>query len=339
MAIEAYETSELLTVVENLPPVQSYWLDLYFNRQFNSDSEWIDLDLIDRGRRLAPFVAPNVQGQPMVSQRDYTRRFKPAYIKPKDPVDPARAMVRRAGEQWGGSLSPQEREDLIVADIFRVHDESIRRRWEWMACEAIKFGQVTVEGENYPSRTVVFGRASTHTVTLSGTARWNQTGSDPIADITAWAVLMQRSGRPARRLTMGVNASVSFFSNAKVKELFETRRGSTFTAESRIASGETAVYHGTLPGGIELWTYHDFYENNDGTEIEFLDANAVVLTGNPEGVRAFGAIMDSRAGYQPLAMFPKMWYSEDPSGLFAMTQSAPLMIPTRPNSTLYAVVQ
>ena len=340
MAIQPYETSELLGVVENLEPLNTYWLDLFFPRVFTSDSEWIDLDLVDRGKRLAPFVAPNNQGQPMVSRREYTRRFKPAYIKPKDPVDPARVLVRRAGEGWGGTLSPQQREDAIVADYLDEHRTSIIRRWDWMAAEAIKFGQVTVEGENYPSRTVFFGRAATHTIALSGAARWNQGTSDPIADLTAWAQLMHRSGRPASRLTMGLNAAASFFGHAKVQALLETRRGSTFAVESKIVTGETSVYHGQLPGSsIGIYTYNDTWEDNDGNEQIFLDPNALVLTGDPEGVRCFGAIMDSKAQYNSLPMFPKMWYQEDPSGLFVMTQSAPLMVPTRPNSSMYVTVQ
>jgi hypothetical protein len=32
-------------------------------------------------------------------------------------------------------------------------------------------------------------------------------------------------------------------------------------------------------------------------------------------------------------MFPKMWRENDPSAEFVMTQSAPLMVPLRPNST------
>lgn len=341
MAIEPYETSELLTVVENFPPINNYWLSLGFSRVATFQSEWIDLDLVDRENRLAPFVAPNNQGQPMVAQRRYSRRVKAAYLKPKDPIDPARLLVRQAGEAWGGSLTLQEREDAIVADTFAEHDRMIRRRWEWMACEAIKFGQVTMVGENYPESTVVFGRSSSHTVALTSTARWNQpTTATPLDDIQNWVTLMYASGRPARRLTMGSNASKSFFATDQVKAELDLRRGSSWNPEVRIIDGQAAVFHGRLPGSnIEIWTYHDTYVDNDGAAKDFLDPNAIVLTGDPEGVQCFGAILDAKAGYQSLPIFPKMWYSEDPSGLFCMTQSAPLMVPTRPNSTFYATVQ
>src|SRR5690606_20901096 len=52
--------------------------------------------------------------------------------------------------------------------------------------------------------------------------------------------------------------------------------------------------------------------------------------------RAFGAIMDKKAGWRATPVFPKMLEQEDPSAVYRMTQSAPLMIPTRPNATLTA---
>ena len=45
-------------------------------------AEYIDFDIVDKARRLAPFVAPNVQGQPMLARRESIRKFKPAYLKP-----------------------------------------------------------------------------------------------------------------------------------------------------------------------------------------------------------------------------------------------------------------
>lgn len=339
MAIEIQETHELVRVIENFPPVNTYWLDLCFPNAHYSQSEWIDFDLIDKGKRLAPFVAPNVQGQPMLQRRESIRKFKPAYLKPKDPVDPARLIRRRAGEAIGGEMTLQEREDAIVADILSDHRDMIWRRWEWMACEAVSKGQVTVAGENYPTRTVGFGRSASNETTLTLTNRWGEADADIYANIKAWTAQVFRSGRRATRITMGSNASGAFFEDAKIVDMLNTRRGSDAKLESYNFDGsKVAVFHGTLPGGIEVWTYNDVYEDNDGFEQEFLDPNDVVITGDVEGIRCFGAIMDRKAQWASLAMFPKMWEQEDPSGLFLMTQSAPLMVPGRPNASFRATV-
>lgn len=341
MAFEIYETHELLEVLDNTPPPSSYFLDAFFQREHASDSEFIDFDLIDRGRRLAPFVAPNVQGQPMLQQGYGTRKFKPAYIKPKDAVDPRRVLMRRAGERLGGSMTPQQREDAIIADIQVSHREMIYRTMEWMAASAVIDGQVVVEGENYPSRTVQFGRSAGNTETLSGTALWSASATaKPLDDVERWARQIQRSGVKANRLTLSPSTAAAFFATDQVKAEFETRRGTAFgeNFERNNLSGDTVVYHGVLPGGISVYTYSDFYEDNMGEEQPFMPDQVALLTGNVEGIRAFGAIMDRGAAWRSLPIFQKMYEQDDPSGLFLLSQSAPLMVPLRPNASFRANV-
>ena len=341
MAFEIYETHELLEVLTNIPPLPSYFLDTFFRAEHLSDSEFIDFDLVDRGRRLAPFVAPNVQGQPMLQNGYSTRQFKPAYIKPKDPVDPRRVLLRRAGEAYGGSMSPQQREDAIIADIQVSHRDMIHRTWEWMAAQAIIDGQVVVEGENYPSRTVQFGRSAANSDVLTGTAMWsNPTTAKPLDDVKRWATQVQRSGVKANRLTLSPDSAAAFFATDQVKAEFETRRGTSFgqNFERNDLSGDTVTYHGVLPGGIEVVTYSDIYEDNMGDEQPFMPSNVALLTGNPDGLRAFGAVMDRKAEWRSVPIFQKMYEQEDPSGLFLLSQSAPLMIPRRPNATYKATV-
>lgn len=342
MAFEIYETHELLGVLDNTPPPASYFLDQFFTSVHTSESEWIDFDLVDGNRRLAPFVAPNVQGQPMLQHGYATRKFKPAYIKPKDLVDPRRVLMRKAGEKLGGSLSPAQREDAIIADIQTSHRAMIYRTWEWMAASAIINGQVVCEGENYPSQTVAFGRSAGNTETLAGGAMWsNPTTAKPLDDIKRWSTQVLRSGVKANRLTLSPDSATAFFATDQVKAEFETRRGTSFgqNFERNDLSGDTITYHGSLPGGIEVVTYSDIYEDNMGDEQPFMPDNVALLTGNVEGLRAFGAIMDRSAGWQPLPIFQKMYEQDDPSGLFLLSQSAPLMIPRRPNASFKAIVK
>lgn len=342
MAFDLYSTHDLLGVLDNNGPEETrYFLDTFFQAEYTSTSENIDFDELDKERRLAPFVSPLVQGQPMLIRGYQTRSFKPAYLKPKNALDPAANFRRRAGERYGGEMTPKEREDAIIAQTLLMQRESCIRRWEWMAAQAAQFARVTVEGENYPTQIVDFGRDPGNTVTLTGGAQWSQSATaKPLDDITTWARRIQRSGRKARRLTMGLQASAAFFATEQVKAEFETRRGTSFGAqiERNQLLGDSLTYLGSTPDGIELYCYHDFYHDNDGTEVPYMAENAVLLSGDIQGVRAFGAIIDNKSNYQALPIFPKMWESEDPSGIFLMTQSAPLMVPLNPNASVYATV-
>lgn len=337
MAFEILETHEMLEVVRTIPPLRTYWLDAFFPRVHQSQSEWIDFDIIDKGKRLAPFVAPNVQGQPMVQRGFSTRKFKPAYLKPKDPVDPARLVTRQAGEAFLGEMSLQQREDAIVADILADHRDMITRRWEWMACQAVKDGAITIEGDNYPRVTLAFGRHADNTEVLLTTEGWNQTTGLPLTNIETYMTGMQlRSGGYApTRITFSPEAWTAFIENPQTVAMMETRRGSTMTVESSPGNGEPVRFAGSLPNGVELWVYNDTFEDNNGVEQRFLAAGEIVLSSPAvDGVRAFGAIMDRKANYNAQPIFQKMWEQDDPSGLFIMSQSAPLMVPRRPNASM-----
>jgi hypothetical protein len=336
MAFENLETHEMLEVVRRLPLPFNYFLQKFFPRSHTSQSETIEFDLVDKDNRLAPFVAPNVQGQPMVQSGFRTRKFKPAYLKPKDPVDPARLVLRQAGEAIGGNMTLQQREDAIVADILNDHNSMIRNRWEWMGARAVIDGSITIEGENYPRVTLAFGRHADHTITLLAGAGWNEATGTPLDDIAEWSAMMFiNAGVPLTDITFSPEALSAFLSNPQVVAMMETRRGSTMSVESSPGNGEPFRFVGRLPNGTALWEYNAQYKDNNGTLQRVLAAGEIVFSnpGGVRGVQAFGAIMDRRAQYQSLPIFPKMWESEDPSGLFLMTQSAPLMVPMVPNAT------
>lgn len=342
MAIGIYETADLLKVIRTVKAPTSYWLDLCFPTVVPFTTKEIDFDYVDKNRRLAPFVAPTAQGVPLKQQGYLTRRFTPAYIKPKDPVDPARVLHRQAGEALMGELSPQQREDLIVADILENQRFAIERRWEWMAAEALINGAVTVSGPDYPTMSVSFGRDASMAKNLTAGNRWSEATSKPLKDIENWMQEMHRlCGYTPTRITMGINAWDAFINHADVQKMLETRRGSVNTGEMGPGKGLPWQFRMSLAsaGGLEIWTYNDIYEDDAGNQVNYLDQDTVVMTSPAvEGVRAFGAIMDRKAGYAAGPMFPKMWEQEDPSALYLMTQSAPLMVPTRPNASLKAKV-
>ena len=185
MQFDILETHELAGVIRTLAPPSNYWLGLCFPRVHFSNSEFIDFDVVDKARRLAPFVAPNVQGQPMLARRESVRKFKPAYIKMKDAVDPTRLFEARAGEPRRGNLTPQQRADAITADILKDHRDALDLREEWMAAKAVQDGQVTVVGEDYPEVTVGFGRKPSQTKILTGNARWGRPPRRPPSTTSA----------------------------------------------------------------------------------------------------------------------------------------------------------
>lgn len=342
MDFNFYTTAVLLGVLRQQETFTPFWLN-FFPQAMNFETEQIMFDLVPRDRRMAPFVAPTSQGRVMRERGSTTRAFKPAYVKPKHAVEPGRAIPRMAGEGIMGTLSPEQRYNAIIANNMQMEKIGIERRWEWMAARAIIDGAVTVAGEDYPTVHVDFGRDASLSGVLVGTAIWGTGTEKIIDDIEHYRRQVQyMTGTSITRLIFGLDAWKVFSNNAEIRALLNAfYRGSATDFNVAVAEGVPYEYRGTLSGSngmgkLELYTYSDTYEAEDGSGqlLPYLDAGTVIgVGGGVDGMRLFGAIRDRRAGLAALSMFPKMWDEEDPSVTYTMTQSAPLMVPMNPNAS------
>ncbi len=333
---DTYSTDTLLGVVRTIKPTSlNFWLSIAFPRVVTSTDQNINFDTVTRSRRMAAFVAPTLAGVVNTQEGFSTKTFKPAYLKPKDIVDPNHLFKRMAGEAFSGTMSPEQRRAATIADLLATQREMIERRWEWMAAQVVLNGSVVVAGENYPTVTVDFGRAAGHTLTLGAGSRWGDANVVPLDNIESWSeTVFQACGFAPTLVVMGSTAWAALRADAGVLAQLDIRRGSNLALNIGPGSGESVQYRGS-DGVREYWTYNDFYDDASGTPTRMMDPRDVLLL-NPagvDGVRAFGAILDPRAGYQALPIYPKNWIAEDPAAEYIMSQSAPLMVPGRPDAT------
>jgi hypothetical protein len=337
--MDSYDTSTLAGVVREFDQFEPFLLSMFFTQEINFETSSIDFDAISDDMLLAPFVSPMVAGKANKAQGQELRKFKPAYVKPKDVVDPERALRRAIGEAIGsGQLTGAQRIDAIIADLLDRQRQKIMRLKEWMAVRALLTGKIVVEGEDYPKVEVDFKRDAANTVLLAGGTAWDQLGTaDPLGDIEAWAVLLEG---PLTKLVFSKTAWNLFIKFQAVKDLLDTRRGSTTTLETGPAAGQFVSFKGLLGADIECWVYSGWYKDSTGTKVDYMPDNTVIASSPAvEGVRAHGAILDANANYQAMSLFPKMWQENDPAVTYVMSQSAPLMIPSRPNASVGATVK
>lgn len=340
-----YNTEELLGVYRDLEPMQEFWLS-FFPSLYTSESERIEWSKITDYRHLAPLVLPTMQGRPTFKAEENLYSVKPGYLKPKDAVQAAAMLTRRAGLGEIGQaqpLSPQARYNATVTAILQKHRSDIERRWEWMAAQAILYGTITLEDDGYPAATVDFRRAAGHTVTLTGANQWGQSGVSIVDLIDTWNDTMAdaKFGGPATDVIMGTQAWAAFKADTEVQKLLESdiRNTSGTSLDLGVGNGDKVQFKGNLSRNLRVWVYSDYYEMPDGTVTPYMDPRDVLMIGQSvRGVKAFGAILDTRANFQPLPIFPKMWEENDPSATMLMTQSAPLMVPVNPNNTFRARV-
>jgi hypothetical protein len=337
--MDLWSTGTLNRVVASLKGQTQFLLDRYFPTVQSEQSEEIHFDVVDGTRRVAPFVSFLVEGQIVASPGYRTGTFKPAYVKDKRVFDMLRPFKRSAGENFGGTMSPMDRMRALIALDMEDQVNMLQRRQEVMAGEILATGKVTIVGEKYPQAIVDFGRAPGNTITAA--TLWSAAGSHPLDDLQDWAqISLQSTGIYMTDVIMPVAVWKVFRNHADVKERLDIRRG-TDTSLSLNAAGsmEGGMSVGNIDG-FNIIVYSSWYvDPADSTEKPILPADSVIMaSAQLEGVRAYGAIRDEEAGLQSVPYYVKSWTEPDPSVRFILLQSAPLLVPYRPNASFKAKV-
>lgn len=342
--MELYDLATLQAVMRTKKTSQpKIWLPL-FGRQINFTTPVIMWDQVfEDDRELAPFVIPAAQGRPQRLGGYDTVSFSPAYIKIKDVVDANMHMARMAGETYiTGSLTIEQRRNAVIDMLLGRQKTKIENRWEWLAARAVIDGGVTIKGEDYPEVYVDFRRDPSLEATLTTGARWSQSTARPLDDLKLMRQKVHAlTGARVTKHIFGAEAWDKFAARVDLKELMDIRYGGMDNKVTRMWDGfEGMEFMGYISGlngagRIEAWVNSSkFIDPETENEEFYLDQNKVVgVSDMMEGVRCFGAIMDKKAQYQALPIFNKNWENEDPSVEYLLAQSAPLMVPRRPNAT------
>lgn len=338
--MDIYSTTTLNRVVQDLRRSPAFLLGLFFGQIETSDTEDIKFDVANNRPRISPFVSPLVEGQLVESAGYVTKSFSPAYVKDKRVHNPKRGFRRAIGETIGGSIPPGSRLAMALASDLADQQEMLTRRKELMAAEVLRTGKATITGEKYPTVVVDFGRDVALTVALGAGSKWGDSGVSPIANLETWSLLVfDKSGVAPTDAVMDVAAWQKLRDDPTFDKLIDKRRLSDvemirYTA--MIAAG--GVYQGRI-GDLKIWLYNSNYVDDAGTSQKFLPNGSVILgSAGIEGVQHHGAIEDIEAGLQAMESYTKSWVNKDPSVRILLMQSAPLVVPYRPNASFYAAV-
>ena len=339
---DLWSTDTLNRVVASLLGESQFLIDRYFGTVQSETTEEIHFDVMDGKRRISPFVSPLVEGQIVETLGYKTGTFKPAYIKDKRVFDMNRPLKRWAGEPiGGGGTNPMDR---LRAQIARDMEDQVsmhKRRLEVMAGEVLATGKSTISGDKYPTVVIDFGRAAGNTITAA--TLWSAAGSHPLDDLQNWSqISLQSSGVFLNDVIMTVDVWAVFRAHPDVQarlNLFRTVGGPPSMSLEAQSISEGGAFMGTIDG-FNIYVYSAWYvDPADSVEKPILPAGTVLMVSPAlEGVRAYGAIRDEENGMQAVPYFVKSWIEPDPSVRFVMLQSAPLVVPYRPNASFKAKV-
>ena len=335
-----FTTSFLSRAVASLKRPQTGLLTLFFPFVETSDTEEIKFDTEDGKRRISPFVSPIVAGKLVEGMGRKTSTFKPAYVKDKRVLKPGDAFKRMAGERIGGDMTPENRRLATLKKEMTDQTEMLTRRQEVMASEVLRTGKVTVTGDGYPTVVVDFGRNANHTITLGTGVKWSDSGISPLGNIEDWSLtVLQNSGAVVTDVVMDTKAYRLFKADPAVKDAIDKTLGAPDSVMLTSMAKLGLSYKGAIDN-VWFWVYSDWYvDPATGNEVAMIPDNTVMLgSRDMDGVRHFGAIHDEEAGLQAMEYFTKSWVEKDPSLRILLMQSAPLVVPYRPDASFCATV-
>lgn len=340
---DLYSTVSMAGVVGALRvEAPRFLLDFFFPRVFNALGKDITLDIEGEDLEIAPFVSPLSKGVIQREQGYSTKVFTPAYVKPLNVVNDDHVMTRSIGEQIGGTLSPEQRAQAILGNYLKLQTNRIVRRKEVMAAEVLRTGRCVISGPNYPTKEVDFGRDSSLTKALTGGTRWGEAGVSPYDDISAWSdAVGEMSSAAVTTVVMDSRAWALFSADPRTEKALDTTLGQS----SMIALGYqpglpgVPIYKGII-GSVEFYVYNDVYAI-DGIKSKLLPEYTVILAAKPAlyGLQMHGAIRSAAHNYIAGEIVSRSWIDDDLDVRKVESQSAPLVVPGRPDASMCVTVR
>lgn len=359
---ELWDTNTFLGVMRDVEEDPLYWMQ-WFTKTVETDATgYIDFEKMPiLNRKLAPFVLPEGRGKSVYDDSSTAYRFKPAYVKVHDEIDPLMPLTRRVGIDSNMSqvrldlISPMQRLDLIRAAMTASHVRAIKRTHNYMAAVALRDGKITLTGDEYPTTLVDFQRDAGHTITLGAGDRFGDAGVSILhfLQLVIDTMSVTAFGAVPVRVTMGANVWAVMRKDAEFKALLDLNYSSKPLLEYErglyTAAGQKVFRVGTIGIGgasgqiIELWVDNSTYlDPQTNASTRYLGSHQMLFTGTAEDVmghQAFGAIKSRAASYMPLEIFGQNWLGPKPQEVeYIQHESAPLMVPINPNATLLANV-
>ncbi|NUX55928.1 major capsid protein [Paraburkholderia youngii] len=334
-----FDTSELAQLIQTIFEPENFLLYRYFPTVYESTTAEILFERLTENESIAPFVSPLVAGKPMKREGRVVQAFTPAYVKPKMPILPQEALRRAAGEEPGkGELSPQDRFTIATQMALQKQLRSCDRRFEWMCAQALTTGAVTVVGDGYPAVTVDFGRNPDHTIELTGTDLWSDPDADIGADLEDWSMLiLEATGAAGSEVILTPDVWRAMQRNNKFRDFFKTFQSLGGPLPGILPAVQKRNLYKGQWGNFMIWVYQDWYRDEQGVKHSYMPPGTVTMVApgadGVAGVQAFGAIQDIRSLVSQ-RYFSKMYEQDDPSAAILLTQSAPLMVPVRPDATV-----
>lgn len=353
MPFNFYETHTLLMAVQQLTPVTTFLRDRYFPTNDAADMFSTDDVLIeyrDGSRKLAPFVAPRKGGVTMLRNGYNMQRYTPPFVAPRRGLSIDDLRKRGFGEALFSQLTPAQRESALVLRDVEEMSEFISRREEAMAAETLLTNgcimkHIADDVTKGDEMEIHFYDGATNPAIYTPDNDWDASGATIIEDMAAMAYELTSHGLPAADLIVAPDVADAILANEKIQKLLDLRNYNIGSVDPLVLpAGATRVAVLNAKGRmINVLSYDETYEADDGTTKQFIPAGYAVLTAPGAGRTLYGAVSQveqSDGQFHTYAGRRVPKYLSDANGnTRSLTiSSRPLLIPNNKNAWITAKV-
>lgn len=336
MPLSAF-TPRVLTGIVNIRQVNHRLFTSFFHENTPSDKDVFELETSYQGQSMLPALSYNDAG----TLRDGDVRTLSAVtapiFKPKRKFTAADKFVRGKGyTPYDSSYDPLE---LAIAEDMDAHIADIEYMKEIMCANALVTGKVPlfsiVEGKTKQLGTIDYKRPASHSVTLSGTAKWDNAGSDLIGQAEEYSALIMEAtgGFGATDLVMGSAAFKAFLKHANVKDLLDTRNINIGELNINLKT----LYRGTW-NGLNLWTINAKYKDLSGSQQAFIPSDGALFIARDAKLEIDYGMPSDLDCTGPTRYFAKQYKKEDPSAYYTLVESRPLPQVKHAGATVFVKV-
>ncbi len=269
-------------------------LNMFFPHVTTS-SKMVSIEVERNNQLLSPDVQRNTEANLNTFDKYTEKLFEPPYYE--DEFD--FTSIDRYDVTFGMGNTPTQSDARMMIDKASKYLMKLKykqmRSLEKMSSDVLNTGILTFD--NHAS--IDFKRKAASMKQLTGTDQWDDhTNSNPLKDLRDGAQFLREIGlSPGSMLkvVMGQEAFRNFHMNTEVRDQLDNRRLDKLRLEMPEMDNATGI---TMQGEISVGdyrmvvcTYNDFYKEEDGTVVKYLNENSVYLIPQDfEGKTAFAGI-------------------------------------------------
>lgn len=283
------ETYKLVKTVKKMYPVVQFLKDRYFPDGPVYYSEKALIEFKKKGRKIAPFVIPLVNGIVMEKDGYRTDIVDAPYIAPKRVITAKELEQKAFGESPESGRSPEQRENELESEFIDDNRISILRRHEKMCADILLTGQVIMKhyataedaakGENYDFKYLRFYEGEFKNKYKFTKKFKDMTTAEKIQEFYKMATVLRKRGVRATDIVMTSDVSMLLMSDKDFLEFYN---------KAKVNIGEinpTELPDGVVSNGsiningvvMTLFTYDEIYEDLDGEEKAILPAGTIAF--------------------------------------------------------------